>query len=77
MHSEGKILTAAYDHKICLYDINSNPTLNNGNEMQPKTDFNYHKAPVSAVQWHFFNENVFGSVSDDFSLAMYFFFVIF
>jgi len=71
VHSEGKILTAAYDHKICLYDTNSNPTLNNGNEMQPKTDFSYHKAPVSAVQWHFFNENVFGSVSDDRSLAIF------
>ncbi|ODV58520.1 Hat2p [Ascoidea rubescens DSM 1968] len=74
-NDEGKLLTSADDSKICLWDINSkniSVELNNTpTSLQPSNVLNDHTDIVNDVKWHNFNENLFGSVSDDKNLFIY------
>ncbi|KRY53280.1 putative histone-binding protein Caf1 [Trichinella britovi] len=59
----GYLLSSAEDRMIFLWDVKSVITPNS--VLEPIETFTGHEKGVQDVQWHFFNENVFGSVGDD------------
>lgn len=65
---EGYLLSGSDDNKICIWDINEAKEF--GGEMKPKSKFTYHTKPVNDVQWHCFNQNMFGSVSEDMTIGL-------
>ncbi|KAI0499442.1 hypothetical protein KFK09_020345 [Dendrobium nobile] len=65
---EGYLLSGSYDSKICLWDVGS---VTNEKVLDAKEVFEAHEAAVEDVDWHFDNENLFGSVGDDNRLMLW------
>lgn len=60
---QGQLLTSSDDTTIALWDVAS-PTA-------PKYVYTQHSDIVNEVQWHSFDQNIFGSVSDDKSIKIF------
>ncbi|MEN2497130.1 MAG: hypothetical protein MHMPM18_001556 [Marteilia pararefringens] len=77
VHNEGNLLSGANDSLICFWDIsavNSNGKKDSSSDkfsMNPKSIFTFHTDVIEDVQWHFHNPHVFGSASDDKSIAIW------
>lgn len=63
---EGLLLSGADDHRICVWDINSNQ-----NNMTPVKTYEEHKSIVEDVCWSKHHENVFATVGDDRKLILW------
>jgi len=67
---DSRVLTGANDSLICLYDVESD-LVTNATEMTPLIKYEYHTQAIGDVQWHVLNPNIFGSTSDDRTLAIW------
>ncbi|KRY68568.1 putative histone-binding protein Caf1 [Trichinella pseudospiralis] len=67
--SAGYLLSCAEDKMIFLWDVKS--VVSSNSVLQPIEAFTGHEKGVQDVQWHFFNETVFGSVGDDEKLMLW------
>jgi histone-binding protein RBBP4 len=62
----GHILSAGYDQKILLWNVEAATEKNAS--MAPLSEFIGHKSAVEDVCWHKFHPEVFGSCGDDHSV---------
>lgn len=70
---EGMLITGSDDKTVALWDVNSvlkQANQQNG-DVEPLNVLSFHKDIVNDVKWNKFDENLFGSVSDDKSLIIY------
>ncbi|EGR30912.1 retinoblastoma-binding protein, putative [Ichthyophthirius multifiliis] len=68
-NKQGYILSGGYDKKICIWNVEAASQLNTA--MNPYTEINFHKSGVEDVAWHQINSDIFGSVSDDKTVAIW------
>eukprot|EP00658_Telonema_sp_P-2_P041939 TRINITY_DN3004_c0_g2_i14.p1 TRINITY_DN3004_c0_g2~~TRINITY_DN3004_c0_g2_i14.p1 ORF type:complete len:380 (+),score=118.76 TRINITY_DN3004_c0_g2_i14:91-1230(+) len=62
----GHVLSGADDQIICLWDVT-----NGSGEVKTLSTFTGHTDVVEDVDWHNFNESIFGSVGDDKQLRIW------
>lgn len=67
LHKKGYLLTASDDKSVILSDTSK---LNTQDKAQV-SKFTTHEDIVNDAKWHYFDENVFGSVSDDNYLCLF------
>ena len=61
-------MSGGYDKKICIWDIEAAPQVNSS--INPLSEIEFHNSCVEDVSWHGINPALFGSVSDDRTVAM-------
>ncbi|KAL4484211.1 hypothetical protein ABPG72_003495 [Tetrahymena utriculariae] len=66
---QGYIVSAGYDKKICIWNVEGASQLNSS--ISPLHDIEFHKSCVEDVAWHQINPDIFGSVSDDRTVAIW------
>ncbi|KAE9586605.1 hypothetical protein Lal_00004647 [Lupinus albus] len=64
---EGHLLSASYDHKICLWDVSAPQH----NVLHAHHTYQAHESVVNDVSWHLRDDNIFGSVGDDSKLIIW------
>mmetsp|Transcript_28430 Transcript_28430/g.46069 ORF Transcript_28430/g.46069 Transcript_28430/m.46069 type:complete len:351 (+) Transcript_28430:346-1398(+) len=67
--SKGTLISGSDDAMVCLWDI-SNVTKNQ-HSLDPKATFTGHTSVIEDVDWHVFNDSLFGSVDDDGKLMIW------
>ena len=68
-NKNGILVTWADDRLICIWDVNKKKVVNKC--ISPLIELNEHDLGVEDVWWHKSDENVFGSVSDDWTIKLW------
>jgi histone-binding protein RBBP4 len=67
-HAAGKLATGSEDSTVCLWDLQG--VESSSNILKPARKYTHHSHIVNDVQYHPFNRNFIGTVSDDLTMQI-------
>ena len=68
-HVEGRLLTAAFDGHLILWDVGAASALNQ--ELAPLSDINSDQEDINDAKWHKFDPNLYAAAHDGGTLSFW------